>query len=525
MTTNDASIGGVLRRNGAFYADRIALQCEGQTRTHSELIRKAARVGNALLRSGIAAGDRIAVLARNSIEMTETLAACEIFGFIAVPLNHRLAVNELVRIAQDCSPKAFFTDSDFMEATQAMVCCPGVGKLCVVLDGACDEMQTYAEFTSLAEESLSQYRPGGADTAYIIYTSGSTGQPKGVMLSHAGLIEAGRLLASPAGVRPDSVQIVVMPLFHIGATAQRMGYVVQGGKLVLHRRFDAQMIVDDLVAGEITDIHLAPMMLRSVLDVLETTNVDLPVVETVKYASSPIPDETLGRALKAFSSKLLQFYALTEACGIGTVLHKYVHEESARGISPHRLRSAGQPHFGCELEIRGSDGKACEVGEGGEIWIRSPAVMTGYWNKESLTRSTIVDGWLKTGDVGRYDSEKFLFIMDRMKDMIISGGENIYSSEVERALESHPSVLESAVIGIPDERWGEAVHAFVVCRQGSEIPSFNALIDHCKQQIASYKKPKSIQFLVVLPRLQHVQKIDKVSLRKPFWESVKRQVN
>jgi acyl-CoA synthetase (AMP-forming)/AMP-acid ligase II len=229
--------------------------------------------------------------------------------------------------------------------------------------------------------------------------------------------------------------------------------------------------------------------------------------------------------MRAFGSKLIQYYGLTEAGGIGSALHKYMHAEAAAGRGTARLRSAGQAHLGCDIEIRRADGGVCPTGQAGEIWLRSEAVMTGYWNNLRLTAETLVDGWLRTGDVGWLDEENFLFIVDRMKDMIVSGGENIYSSEVERTLEAHPSVLEAAVIGIPDEQWGEAVHACVVLRPGTPKIDERDLVEFCKTRIASYKKPRSIQFMDALPRLQHVQKIDKSSLRKPYWGEQQRAVN
>jgi acyl-CoA synthetase (AMP-forming)/AMP-acid ligase II len=229
--------------------------------------------------------------------------------------------------------------------------------------------------------------------------------------------------------------------------------------------------------------------------------------------------------MSVFGPKLIQYYALTEAGGIGTALHKFVHAEAMQGIGTERLRSAGQSHLSCDIELRRPDGRVCAPGEEGEIWLRSPALMSGYWANPELTRDTLVEGWLRTSDAARFDGERYLFIMDRLKDMIVSGGENIYSTEVERALEAHPHVLETAVIGIPDTHWGEAVHAVVVVRPGAPALTAAELIDFCKARLASYKKPRSIDFVEALPRLQHVQKIDKNSLRKPFWGDRKRSVN
>jgi len=376
-----------------------------------------------------------------------------------------------------------------------------------------------------ASESHLPNPPSAEAIAHIIYTSGSTGRPKGVMLNQCGLVESGRLLALPAGVRPNSTQLVIMPLFHVGALAQRMGYVVGGGRLVLQSKFDAEVVVNTLASGQITDIHLAPTMLRSILDVLDQRPVSMDAVETIKYASSPIPSETLERAMRYFGPRLIQYYGLTEAGAIGTVLHKYAHADASLGINTELMRSAGHPHFGCDIEIRRPDRSVCAVGEDGEIWLRSSAMMSGYWNDPARTRDALENGWLRTGDVGRFNAANYLFIMDRVKDMIVSGGENIYSAEIERALEKHPAVLETAVIGVPDDRWGESVHAFVVLKPDEPKLTQEELIEFCKSQIASFKKPRSIDFIETMPRLQHVQKIDKQSLRAPFWANHKKGVN
>jgi acyl-CoA synthetase (AMP-forming)/AMP-acid ligase II len=520
------NVSALLRRNAVLYARRTALECDAQSVTHAELLQDAAKAANAFAAAGVAAGDRVAVIARNSIQMLQALCACELAGYIAVPLNHRLAHAELAGIAADCGPKVLVADAEFIAAARAVRDAVQPAPVLMLIGPAEVDAASFEAAVDAAPDTLPTHFPEPGDTAYVIYTSGSTGKPKGVMLSHGGLVESGRLLASPAGVRPDSVQLVIMPLFHVGATAQRMGYVVHGGKLVLHRQFDAVRVVEELAAGRVTDIHLAPTMLRSVLDAMDAQPMlRFDALETVKYASSPIPDGTLGRAMRALGPKLIQYYALTEAGGIASALHKYAHAEAAAGKDTGRLRSAGQPHLGCDIQIRRADGSVCPIREAGEIWLRSEAVMTGYWNNPSLTAQTLVDGWLRTGDVGWLDEEYCLFIVDRLKDMIVSGGENIYSSEVERTLEAHPSVLEAAVIGIPNDQWGEAVHACVVLRAGLPAVDERELIEFCRARIASYKKPRSIQFMEALPRLQHVQKIDKASLRRPFWGERQRAVN
>lgn len=519
------TISDLLIRNANLYPERAAFMCEGRSITHKLLLSRAAQVGQVLKSKGCEPGCRVAVLSRNSIAMMEVLCACELLGFIAVPINHRLANVEISKILEDCTPSVLIGEKAFEAVLLYLknVIPPALGVW--LMGQSSDSINSLDGDIEAASNSLPKSTPSPDDIAYIIYTSGSTGRPKGVMLSQSALVESGRLLAAPAGLRPDSTQLVVMPMFHVGAVAQRMGYVVAGGKMIMHTKFDAELVVDAIGSGEVTDIHLAPTMLRSVLDVLKVRPTELTGLETIKYASSPIPSETLAQAMLYFGSKLIQYYGLTEAGGIVTVLHKFAHSDGSRGLNLQLLRSAGQAHLGCEIEIRRADRSTCTVGEEGEIWLRSNAMMSGYWNDPIRTKEAVVDGWLRTGDIGKIDDAQYLYIMDRIKDMIVSGGENIYSSEVERALESHPSVFESAVIGIPDTRWGESVHAFVVLKPGSNSLTESELIEYCRINIASFKKPKSIDFLLSLPRLQHVQKIDKQTLRLPFWGDIKRGVN
>ncbi len=515
----------LLVRNASIYPERIAVEDETSKLTHSELLNRAVKVGNALSKLGCELGSRVAIISRNSNAMMEIMCACEIFGFIAVPLNHRLATNEIKNILIDCTPSILIGESFFKAVLHEVHPQMPKERSLWLLDGEDHKLPNLASIVDNALCSLPPKPPSANSIAHIIYTSGSTGRPKGVMLSQSSLVESGRLLAMPAGVRPDSTQLVIMPLFHVGALAQRMAYVVSGGQLILQSKFDAELVVETLASGKVTDIHLAPTMLRSILDVLDQRNVSLEALETIKYASSPIPAETLTRAMRYFGPRLIQFYGLTEAGAIGTVLHKYAHADASRGVNTALMRSAGHPHLGCEIQIRRQDRSVCAAGEDGEIWLRSNAMMSGYWNDPQRTQEALEDGWLRTGDVGRFNEAHYLFIMDRVKDMIVSGGENIYSGEIERTLDSHPAVLESAVIGIPDDKWGESVHAFVVLKPGAPKLSQEDLIDYCKSQIASYKKPRSIDFLESMPRLQHVQKIDKQTLRNPFWTKHQKGVN
>ena len=289
---------------------------------------------------------------------------------------------------------------------------------------------------------------------------------------------------------------------------------------MLHAAFDASAILRSIEKERVTSAHLAPIMVQRLLDSPELNVVDKSTLRTIYYASAPMPVPTLQRAIAAFGPILTQVYGMTENI-VATLLTPEQHILSGNEAEVCRLGSAGQPFLSCKIRIVRPDDGDVDVGEIGEILVQGPGVMNGYWNNSTATSNALRGGWFYTGDLGKFDSDRFVFVVDRKKDMIISGGENIYSWEVEEALRSHAAVAEAAVIGVPDAEWGEAVKAFVVLR---EAVSADDLIAHCRANIASYKKPKSIEFVEALPRLFN-GKIDKKVLRAPFWSDATRQVS
>ena len=290
----DPHLHAMLCRNAALYPNRPALEFEGQVVTHLALLQEAARIAQAYGRAGAQRGDRIAILSRNTVDMVMALSACELSGRIAVPLNHRLATPELSLIARDCTPRLLLVDAEFIDVGRAMIEQVHHEMALWVMGDMVDQVPHLSHLAQGLDAALPE-PPQAHDTACIIYTSGSTGRPKGVMLSHQGMVESGRVLAAPAVVRPDSRQLVIMPLFHVGAAAHRMAYVVHGCTMILHRKFEAAQVLAELSTGLITDIHLAPTMLRSLLDEIQDRSITFDRLECVKYASSPIPEDTLAR--------------------------------------------------------------------------------------------------------------------------------------------------------------------------------------------------------------------------------------
>jgi len=513
-------LGDLIKRNAALYGDRPGLIFENRRYTHRAFARRVYRAANALLGHGILPQERVAVLSRNRSEVLEAFGAGEVAGFIVVNINHRLSVAEIEDICRDAQPAALIYEQDFAEAAEAMRARIPSLRLVLGVDDAGPE--GYEAALGAASDAEPPVRPSPNDLVYLIYTSGTTGRPKGVMYTHAGMLEAARGLSHESGALEPVKALIVMPLFHVGARIESFGFNYLGGTIVLHRAFDAEAVLQTIERERITAMHLAPIMIQRMLEVPDHDRYDLTSLQCVHYASAPMPVPLLRRAIEAFGSIFHQVYGMTECLG-GTTLKAHDHKLEGDPREVARLASAGQPYSGTTLRIVRMDGSDADPGEIGEILIQTPAIMKGYWNNTAATIETLRDGWMHTQDLGRLDEDGFLYVVDRKKDMIISGGENIYSWEVEEALRHHPAVAEAAVIAVPDPEWGEAVKACVVLREGMQAGE-DDLIAHCRSRIASYKKPRSVEFVGALPRLFN-GKVDKKTLRAPYWRAQERQVS
>ena len=513
--------GDLIKRGSALYGTQAALLFEGRQFTFAEQAARMFRLANALLGKGLKKQERVAVLARNCSEYIEIFGACEIAGFVAINLNVRLSDAELATICQDSQPSALICSKDFLAQARALAAQLSGIRICIAIGSEDADTLSYEHLVSelSADEPTATASP--SDIAYLMYTSGTTGGPKGVMISHAAMVEATRMLSHEGGISSTDKALIVMPLFHLGGKIEQMNFNLMGAEVVLKAAFDAEDILDTIEKEGVTAAHFAPAMIQRLLDVLETKPYDVSTLRCVHYASAPMPGPLLRRALDRMGPVFVQVYGMTE-CLIGTILKSHEHLVSSPE-GERRLRSAGQPLLGNEVKIVREDGTACDTGEIGEILFRSPTIMSGYWNKPELTAEAIRDGWIHTQDLGFVDGSKFVYVVDRKRDMIISGGENIYSWEVEEALRAHPDVADVAVIAVPDEVWGELVKACVQMRPGRSASEVE-LIDYTRSKIASYKKPRSIDFVQSLPRLFN-GKIDKKALRAPYWSGHDRQVS
>jgi acyl-CoA synthetase (AMP-forming)/AMP-acid ligase II len=513
--------GDLIKRGRALYGTQAALLFEGRQFTFAEQAARMFRLANALLRNGLKKQERVAVLARNCSEYIEIFGACEIAGFVAINLNVRLSDAELATICRDSQPSAMICSKDFLAQARALAAQLSCIRIRIAIGSEDADTLSYEHLVSESSADEPAATAGPGDIAYLMYTSGTTGGPKGVMISHAAMVEATRMLSHEGGTSPTDKALIVMPLFHLGGKIEQMNFNLMGAEVVLKAAFDTEDILDTIEKERVTAAHFAPAMIQRLLDVLEAKPYDVSTLRCVHYASAPMPGPLLRRAIDRMGPVFVQVYGMTE-CLIGTILKSHQHLRSSPE-GERRLRSAGQPLLGNEVKIVREDGTACDTGEIGEILFRSPTIMSGYWNKPELTAEVVRDGWIHTQDLGFVDGSNFVYVVDRKKDMIISGGENIYSWEVEEALRAHPDVADVAVIAVPDEVWGESVKACVQMRPGRSV-SEAELIDYARSKIASYKKPRSIDFVQSLPRLFN-GKIDKKALRAPYWRGHDRQVS
>jgi len=501
-------LGDLTQRNLRLRADAPAIVFERRSITHGQFSERAFRLAQALSALGVGPGDRVAVLAQNCPEYMEAYAAAELGGWATVTVNYRLAAPEISYILADSTPRVLIAEAELLPKVEAAA----RGALQHILTIGAGESYEAALAHAMPDDMRTPVGPDA--TAFLIYTSGTTGRPKGVMLSHGGQMQAARISALEGEVRPTDRFALVMPLYHIGARNLWLMNSVFGCPIILHRGFRPAEFMASVRDHAATATLLAPTMLSDLLDA-GGSRATLPSLQKIIYSAAPMPENLLRRAIDAFGPIFTQVYGMTESGGPGCTLRAHQHVVAGAPEVVRRLRSAVQPMIGCDVETRRPDGSPCGIGEPGEIVIRSDALMTGYWNNEKATRATLRGGFLHTGDIGEIDREGFVYVVDRLKEMIVSGGENIYSREVENALMGHPGVLEVAVVGGPDPRWGEAVVAFVVRRPGHELTS-EAVIEHCRQAIAAYKRPREVRFIEALPKLPN-GKVEKFKLRAPLW--------
>jgi long-chain acyl-CoA synthetase len=472
-----------------------AVVCQGNRRTYAELGSRCLRLAGGLRALGLAPGDRVGVIGLNSDRYLELYLGVPAAGFVLVPVNSRLAAAEMRAILADAGVSVLFADADY----------PGAADVKQVLAMPGD----YEDLITAADEA-GQARPAENDLAALFYTSGTTGAAKGAMHTHRTLVASALHFMATWPFDRQTRWLVASPMFHTGGIIGTLATVWAGGTHVIMPRFDPDLALDLIEREAVTHTLLVPTMLAAAAGAQLAHPRDVGSLRYLSHGASPISAETLNRARRAFpGAELLHVYGTTEATPITTLLP---HEELV--LDTPRVRSCGQPATGVEVRIVDDEGKSVPPGTVGDILVRSASVMAGYWRNPEATAEVMRGDWYLTGDLGYRDDETYLYLVDRAKDMIVSGGENIYSTEVEDALGSHPAAEEVAVFGVPDPRWGESVYAVVYAAQ-PVTP--DELVAHCRQRIAGFKVPRHIELhSEPLPK-SAAGKILKRELRDPHW--------
>lgn len=520
------TFGGALQAHANAQGDAVAMRFDGRISSYAEFNAHANQVANALIAAGLTRGSRIAYVGKNSDWSVELVLGAAKAGIVFVPIIWRLAGPEIDWILNDCSAAMLFVEPGFADHGRAAA---DKGMPVVLMqDGAAGagagDWPNYTAWRDSASSEDCGVAVTVNDVVLQLYTSGTTGHPKGVQLTHGngtqfrGIVQAANI--AWMGSEPGEAIMLAMPYGHIAGVGGTLLAVHGGQQMVILAEFAPEPVLETIEQYRIRRLFLVPAALKMLLEHPRAATTDFSSITTFSYGASPIPLDLLKQGLAALKCGFVQMYGMTETWGTVVALPPEDHGEDRLRV----MASAGRALPGVELKILDESGNALPPGNIGEVAIKSPSNMVGYWNRpEETARTLIGDGWLRTGDAGLIDDEGYLFIQDRMKDMIISGAENIYPAEVESAIYGHPAVADVAVFGVPDAKWGEAVKACVVLKPGA-APDAEDIIAHARTRIAGFKCPKSIDFIEALPR-NPSGKILRRALREPYWAGRERQVN
>mgnify|MGYP001107959930 CR=1 FL=1 len=501
----------------------IATMDGERKRTWAEFRERVAKLAGALQSLGLRDGGRVAILALNSDRYLEINYAVPWAGGIIIPLNTRLAPTELIFMLNDSDAEILIVDETFAAMLPAFA-----GKLNTVKqyiyagDNAAPTGTVNYEQILAAHSAMPDTERGGDEVAGIFYTGGTTGRAKGVMLTHNNLVANAINLVIGLKITDESVYLHAAPMFHLADGCGIVSVTLMGGTHIFIPRFDPSTALETIQRTKVTHCILVPTMLNMVASNPQSKQYDLSSFRVLGYGASPMPEALMIRAKAVFSNcEFVQAYGMTEVSAVATFLDDKYH--MFEGPYAQKVSSAGRPIYNIEIKVVDPDDTELPRGVVGEIIVRGPTLMKGYWNRPEETAHALRNGWMHTGDAGYMDEDGFLFLVDRYKDMIKSGGENVFSIEVENAIYQHPSVSMCAVIGIPDEKWGETVHAIVVPKPDQAVTE-QAIIEHCRGLIAGYKCPRSVEFRQEALPISGAGKIMKAKLREPYWQGRDRRI-
>jgi fatty-acyl-CoA synthase len=500
--------------------EKAATVFEDRAVTWSDFDTFTTQVANGLLAAGLKTEDRVGYLGKNSDLYFQLLFGSAKAKTAMVGINWRLAPPEVEYIVNDAAIRVLFVEEEFFGLIGQIREHLETVEVFVAMSGHGHDWEAYEEWRDAQSKDDPMLPADPEEVCVQLYTSGTTGRPKGAQLTHRAFVvqrEADEKAGEWNSWNERDVIMIPMPVFHVGGTGWGFQGFYNGATQVILGQADPGQIIDTIQQHRVTKVFVVPAVLQFMLQHEKAKTADFSHVRVVLYGASPIPEEVLVKALDTFKCPFVQLYGMTETAGSVTYLPPDVHVPG----SP-KLKSCGLPFDGVEINIVDGEGNVQPPGEVGEIVVKSPAIMKGYWNLPEATAEAVRDGWYYSGDAGYKDEDGFIYVYDRVKDMIVSGGENIYPAEVESALFKHPAVADAAVIGVPSDRWGEEVKAVVVKEKGDHLTE-QELIDFVRTQIAGYKTPKSVDFVDSLPR-NPSGKLLKKDLRAPYWEGRGRQV-
>jgi acyl-CoA synthetase (AMP-forming)/AMP-acid ligase II len=498
----------------------IALTLDNRNTTFAELNERSSRIANKFLAEGVKPDGRIAYLAKNTDVFFEILFGAAKARAVLAPVNFRLAAPEVAYILGDSGAEILFVDAFFRPLAEAAIAeLPKKPKL-IALDFKADGYADFEAWRASGDAKDPKLAAKSDDDVLQLYTSGTTGNPKGVQLTNGNFVGLFSLVAGVPGFNYEVGESVIdaMPQFHVAGTNIGLAALASGARAVVIKDLVPADVLRVLQEEKINHAFFVPAVILMLMQAPEMEGADLSALRGLTYGASPIAEDLLVRAKARFGCSFTQLYGMTETTGAGTQLPDHAHAPGAK-----TLRSCGISWPGCEVKIVDDNMKEVAFGEVGEVVIKGPIIMKGYWNNPKATADSIRDGWMRTGDAAYQTDDGFFYIHDRLKDMIVTGGENVYPAEVENAIFGHPDITDVAVIGVPDEKWGEAVKAIVVLKPGVEKNSAS-IIAWARERIANYKTPKSVDFIDVIPR-NPSGKILRRELRKPYWEGRTRMVS
>jgi long-chain acyl-CoA synthetase len=489
--------------------------------TWQQFQERVARLAGALKELNVGAADRVAILSLNSDRYLEYLYGVAWAGAACNPINIRLAPPEIAYTLEDSGSAVLLIDDAFSQMLPALrPLLTAVQHVIFIGDGPCPEGCLDYERLLAQSAPVPDADAGGDDLAGLFYTGGTTGKSKGVMLSHDNIVYNALNVLPALGYDDQSVYLHAAPMFHLADMANTFAVTMGAGTHVAVPRFDVEAVLASASRHRVTHMLLVPTMVNLLVSSSRIDDYDLASVKRLMYGASPMPEAVLKKAMTLLPGvEFAQGYGQTEAAPVITFLEPRFHVEGGA-----KLTSAGRPAYGVEVIVVDDEDRELPRGQAGEVCARGMNVMQGYWGLKEQTEQTLRNGWLHTGDIGYMDEDGFVHIVDRAKDMIITGGENVFSVEVEGAIYEHPGVQECAVIGVPSEQWGEAVHAVVVPKPDVSLTA-EEIIEHCRQRIAGYKLPRSVSFRSEPLPVSGAGKILKTELRKPYWEEHNRQVS